>query len=104
MGREDPDLDELMELGPHPDALGDMYEAPPEPIWERIGRGASTEEVIAATPSVIEGIPTTKAVLELARRYEVEMPIVSAVASVLFEGVGPQDAIEALMTRQLRSE
>ena len=71
---------------------------------ERIGRGASTEEVIAATPSVIEGIPTTKAVLELARRYEVEMPIVSAVASVLFEGVGPQDAIEALMTRQLRSE
>ena len=71
---------------------------------ERIGRGASTEEVIAATPSVIEGIPTTKAVLELARQNQVEMPIVSAVASVLFEGVSPQDAIESLMTRQLHSE
>lgn len=71
---------------------------------ERIGRGASTEEVIAATPSVIEGIPTTKAVLELARRYEVEMPITAAVASVLFEGVRPQDAIESLMARRLRSE
>ena len=71
---------------------------------ERIGRGATTEEVLAATPSVIEGIPTTKAVLELAREHEVEMPIVEAVAAVLFEAVRPEAAIDKLMTRQLRSE
>ena len=71
---------------------------------ERIGRGATTEEVLAATPSVIEGIPTTKAVLELARQHEVEMPIVEAVATVLFEAVRPEAAIDILMTRQLRSE
>ncbi len=71
---------------------------------ERIGRGATAEEVIASTPSVIEGIPTTRSVLELAARHDVEMPIVSAVASVLFEGRRPADAIEALMTRPLRDE
>ena len=71
---------------------------------ERIGRGATTEEVLSATPSVIEGIPTTKAVLELAREHEVEMPIVEAVAAVLFEAVRPEAAIDKLMTRQLRSE
>lgn len=71
---------------------------------EKIGRGASAAEVTASTPSVIEGIATTRSVLELARRHGVEMPIVSAVASVLFEGVHPTDAITALMTRPLRAE
>ncbi len=71
---------------------------------ELIGRGATGDEAVAATSSVIEGIPTTKAVLELARHYEVEMPIVESVAKVLFEGVRPERAIHALMTRQLHSE
>jgi glycerol-3-phosphate dehydrogenase (NAD(P)+) len=71
---------------------------------ERIGRGATTEETVASTSSVIEGIPSTRSVLELAARHGVEMPIVSGVASVLFDGRKPADAIEELMTRQLRSE
>jgi glycerol-3-phosphate dehydrogenase (NAD(P)+) len=71
---------------------------------ERIGRGATADEAIAATQSVIEGIPTTRSVLALAARHGVEMPIVSAVASVLFEGCSPSQAIETLMTRPLRSE
>jgi len=71
---------------------------------ERIGRGATTEEVIAGTSSVIEGIPTTRSVLQLAARHDVEMPIVSGMASVLFEGRRPADAIEELMTRPLHGE
>lgn len=71
---------------------------------EKIGRGLSADEVIASTPSVIEGIPTTRSVLELAARHKVEMPIVSGVASVLFEGRQPADAIRDLMTRPLREE
>ncbi len=71
---------------------------------ERIGRGESAEDVVASTPSVIEGIPTTRAVLALAQRYGVELPIVSGVASVLFDGVSPSEAIRALMTRPLRRE
>ena len=71
---------------------------------ERIGRGATPEEAIAATQSVIEGIPTAKSVLQLAARHRVEMPIVSAVASVLFDNRSPAEAIEELMTRQLGEE
>jgi glycerol-3-phosphate dehydrogenase (NAD(P)+) len=71
---------------------------------ERIGRGATAEDTIAATPSVIEGIPTTRSVLTLAARHNVEMPIVQAVADVLFEGRKPAHAIESLMTRQLQTE
>ncbi|MFQ5495040.1 MAG: NAD(P)H-dependent glycerol-3-phosphate dehydrogenase [Phycisphaerae bacterium] len=71
---------------------------------ERIGRGASADQVVADTPSVIEGIPTTRSVLALAGRSGVEMPIVAAVASVLFDGHRPQDAIQSLMTRRLHAE
>ncbi|MHC5110729.1 MAG: NAD(P)H-dependent glycerol-3-phosphate dehydrogenase [Planctomycetota bacterium] len=71
---------------------------------ERLGRGESVDQVIASTESVIEGIPTTRSVLELARRKSVELPIVSAMAEVLFEGRCPDEAVEELMTRPLRSE
>jgi len=71
---------------------------------ERIGRGATAEEVVGATSSVIEGIPTTQSVLALAQQHDVEMPIVSAIASVLFGGRRPADAIRELMTRPLKSE
>ena len=71
---------------------------------ERIGRGVPVDEVLASTPAVIEGVPTTRSVLELAARHDVEMPIVSGVASVLFDGVSPSDAIDALMMRPLHGE
>ena len=71
---------------------------------ERIGRGMPVAEVIASSPSVIEGIPTTRSVLSLARQHLVEMPITSAVYSVLFEHASPADAIEKLMCRQLKPE
>lgn len=71
---------------------------------ERIGRGESADEVIASAPAVIEGIPTTRSVLALAVRHHVDMPIVSAVAAVLFDGLKPAAAIESLMARPLRAE
>jgi glycerol-3-phosphate dehydrogenase (NAD(P)+) len=71
---------------------------------ERIGKGMSTEEVIASTPSVIEGIPTTRSVVELARRHGVEMPITQAVYRVLFEGLDPIQAVTQLMTRESKAE
>jgi glycerol-3-phosphate dehydrogenase (NAD(P)+) len=71
---------------------------------ERIGRGRSMAEVVAATPSVIEGIPTTESVLELAVKHRVEMPITRAVYSVLHGHQSASEAIDELMTRQLKRE
>jgi glycerol-3-phosphate dehydrogenase (NAD(P)+) len=71
---------------------------------EQIGRGKSVEEVMAATPSVIEGIPTTRSVRELADRYDVEMPITGAVHGVLFEGKDVIATLGELMSRRLKGE
>ena len=71
---------------------------------ERIGRGVKVEDVVAESPSVIEGIPTTRAVLNLARQRHVEMPITEAVYAVLFAQKPPLDAITELMSRPSKSE
>lgn len=70
----------------------------------RIGQGAAVDEVLRSTSQVIEGIPTCRAVMGLAARYGVEMPITRAVASVLFEGKRPKEAVAELMGRHPKSE
>lgn len=71
---------------------------------EKIGGGMAVDEVIRSTPSVIEGIPTTKSIIELARRHGVDMPITESVYAVLFEGLDPVSAVTQLMQRDARAE
>lgn len=71
---------------------------------EAIGKGRRMADVIAATPSVIEGIPTARSVVELARRLGVSMPITEAVHSVLFEEKDVIVALSELMSRDLKGE
>ena len=66
---------------------------------ELLGRGWPLERVLAESRQVVEGVPATRAVVELAARWDVEMPIATQVHAVLFEGRSPlQDASE-LMSR-----
>lgn len=71
---------------------------------ERIGRGESAEAVLASSSSVIEGIPSARAVRRLAERHGVEMPITEAVCEVLFEGKPALMALTELMSRPPKSE
>jgi glycerol-3-phosphate dehydrogenase (NAD(P)+) len=71
---------------------------------EAIGRGERLDEYLARTDSVVEGVATSRAILALADRHGVEMPIVRAVESILFHGVTPAEAIRALMGREARAE
>lgn len=71
---------------------------------QRIGQGDTVEQALAATNSVVEGVATSKSVMQLAKKYKVEMPIAGAIYSVLFEKAAVKDAIAALMTRKLKAE
>lgn len=73
-------------------------------LGERIGRGATLAEALATTHKVAEGVWTCRSVLARAGALGVEMPITAAVASVLFDGVPPAEAVRNLMTRELRAE
>ena len=73
-------------------------------LGQRIGSGNTLEEALAATDSVVEGVPTCKSVTALAKQYNVEMPITEAVYSILFAGKTVPQALEELMARELKAE
>lgn len=71
---------------------------------EQLGKGRKLKDVLEGIPGVVEGVPTTKAVVQLAEKYRVEMPITAAVHAVLFEGLDPIEGISRLMSRDLKPE
>lgn len=71
---------------------------------EQLGKGRKLDDVLASMTGVVEGVPTTKAVVALAAKYRVEMPITQTVHEVLFENLDPIEGISRLMTRQPKSE
>jgi glycerol-3-phosphate dehydrogenase (NAD(P)+) len=73
-------------------------------VGEQIGKGRSLDDILGHMESVAEGVPTTRAVAELARRHDVDMPITEAVHAVLFEGKDVLHALTDLMTREPKPE
>jgi glycerol-3-phosphate dehydrogenase (NAD(P)+) len=70
----------------------------------QLGSGKTIEEILAATSMVAEGVKSSPSVLDLARRYGVEMPITEQVVAVCHEGRTPADALQLLMQRDSKSE
>ncbi|MBP2642922.1 MAG: hypothetical protein H6Q67_809 [Firmicutes bacterium] len=64
-----------------------------------LAEGKSVEEIQKATNMVVEGIRSTKAAYQLAKQYNVEMPITTEIFRVLYEGADPKDAVGQLMSR-----
>jgi glycerol-3-phosphate dehydrogenase (NAD(P)+) len=73
-------------------------------VGEEIGKGKTLSQVLEGMVMVAEGIMTTKAAHQLARRYRVEMPITMEVHAVLFEDKDPARAVNDLMMRAAKAE
>ncbi len=71
--------------------------------WLLSGQGVDPEEAVRQVGTV-EGYACAKATLELAKKYNVDMPITAEVNKVLFEGKSPRVAINELMLRPVRTE
>jgi glycerol-3-phosphate dehydrogenase (NAD(P)+) len=71
---------------------------------ERIGRGENVTDVLNSIESVVEGVPTTKSVMQLSRKSDIEMPITRAVYQILFEEKDVIEAISELMSRSPKPE
>jgi len=69
-----------------------------------VGRGESLSDVLAGMTAVAEGVRTSEAARDLAKRHGVEMPIVEAVYSILYKDVDPRRALALLMSREPKPE
>ncbi|MBV7507146.1 NAD(P)H-dependent glycerol-3-phosphate dehydrogenase [Bacillus sp. sid0103] len=64
-----------------------------------LGKGKTLNEVLDNMGMVVEGVRTTKAAYQLAKKYDVNMPITFALYDVLFNGKNAIDAVDVLMAR-----
>ena len=71
---------------------------------ERLARGGDVAAALSATISVVEGVPTARALVALARSRGIELPICEAVAAMVFDGLAPRDALAQLMGRAAQNE
>jgi glycerol-3-phosphate dehydrogenase (NAD(P)+) len=69
-----------------------------------LARGRKLDEIVGSMNMVAEGVKTTQAAVELARRFGVEMPITEQMYQMLYHGVSPREAIRRLMERSLKGE
>ncbi len=69
-----------------------------------LGKGRKLEEITREMRMVAEGVKTSTAVLALAHRHGIEMPIADAVGRVLHEALDPRQAIAELMQREAKPE
>ncbi len=70
----------------------------------RLGRGEKLDDIIASTTQVAEGVRSSRAVLDLARKHGVDMPITEQVVAICHEGKSAADGLLALMTRRAAPE
>jgi glycerol-3-phosphate dehydrogenase (NAD(P)+) len=73
-------------------------------VGVELARGRKLDEIVRSMKMVAEGIKTTNAAVDLARRHDVEMPISEQMFQMLHFGVSPRDAIQRLMERSLKGE
>ena len=71
---------------------------------ERLGRGEQVADALSSTISVVEGVPTARALVRIAREHGVELPICEAVSAMVFDGLDPHEALGQLMRRATTTE
>ena len=73
-------------------------------LGTRLGKGEKLSDILGGMKAVAEGDKTAKAARDLARKYNVDMPIVDEVYQLLYEGKAPKQAVNDLMSRELKGE
>ena len=69
-----------------------------------LGKGQKLEDVLENMGMVVEGVRTTKAAYQLAKKYDVNMPITKRFIEVLFNGQDAKEAVDQLMSRMKTNE
>ena len=73
-------------------------------LGKALGEGQSLEEARASVGQTAEGVPTARAVAELAERSQLDLPITRALVDVVDRGRNIAEVTSALLSRSVRFE
>lgn len=69
-----------------------------------IGKGASAQDAVANSVQTVEGVRAVLAAYEIGKNHDIELPIINAAYSMLYENVDPKTAIKSCLARELKAE
>ena len=90
--------------------LGDLAATCSSPLsrnrtfGEKLGQGMTTEEAVASTRQVAEGVKSCSSLLDLARRNGIDAPLASAVVDVVAGEISAPELMAQMLTRSTKHE
>jgi glycerol-3-phosphate dehydrogenase (NAD(P)+) len=90
--------------------LGDLVATCSSPLsrnrtfGEKLGQGMTTEEITKSSRQVAEGVKSCSSLLDLARRADVDAPIVEHVHAVVENEMSAADMLASLISREPKHE
>ncbi|MEO5573897.1 MAG: NAD(P)H-dependent glycerol-3-phosphate dehydrogenase [Gammaproteobacteria bacterium] len=69
-----------------------------------LASGAPLKDALREIGQIVEGVPTAREVMRLAKAHRIEMPISEQVHLVLHEGKEPRAAVQSLLRREQKAE
>lgn len=73
-------------------------------VGSMLARGKKINDILAELGSVAEGVKTSKAICELAKKLNIEVPVSNAIYEAVYTDITPQALLEKLMNRKLKEE
>ncbi len=73
-------------------------------VGSLLGQGKKIDDILATLGSVAEGVKTSKAVCDLAKKLGVDVPVSQAIYDAVYTDITPQEVLSRLMNRKLKEE
>ena len=73
-------------------------------VGAMLGQGKKIDNILAELGSVAEGVKTSKAICELAKKLDIEVPVSNAIYEAVYTDITPEELLEKLMNRKLKEE
>lgn len=73
-------------------------------VGSMLGKGKKINDILNELGSVAEGVKTSKAVCELAKKLGIETPVSNAIYEAVYTEITPKEILEKLMMRKLKTE
>lgn len=73
-------------------------------VGSMLAKGKKVDDILQELGSVAEGVKTSKAVCELAKKLDIDVPVSSAIYEAVYTDITPQDLLNKLMNRKLKEE
>ncbi len=73
-------------------------------VGSLIAKGKKINDILAELGSVAEGVKTSKALCELAKKLNIDVPVSNAIYEAVYTDITPKEILDKLMNRKLKEE